>query len=92
MDWQDKFVEAVQKRFPNNFWTAEERLLACYRQLADVSGAMQKAKGNLGQDEHGYEDLKHRIAASFIDLFVLAKQCDVDLEKEWQKALDWFNK
>ena len=86
-EWQQKFVHAIKNRFPNE-WTKEQRLLAIYRQLADVSGAIAVSGGTLKCNLHGYENVDHAIACVFADLFMLAEQ--IDLEKELGEVLCWL--
>lgn len=70
--------------------TSEQRVLSAYRQLADVSGALQRRGGTYISTDPHHRDAKHRIASVFIDLFILAQQENVDLELEFQKAMGHF--
>lgn len=81
-DWKRQFVTAVTDRFPKKF-TPEQRMLAILRQVSDVSERIQFGKGT--QDE-----LRHRIAAIFPDLFMLCENQGVELDEELQKVIEWF--
>ncbi len=80
--WQGELVVAVKAKYPMGF-TPEQRLLAIFRQVADVSQTLQFG-------EIGNCSLQTRIAAILPDVFLLFDQCGVDLEKELQYILDWF--
>lgn len=90
-DWQKKWSEEVTETFPKPL-SSEGRLLAIVRQVGDASGALAKKNNALVTDHAAHVDHKHRIAAIFIDLFVLAEQESVDLEKEFAVAIEWFKK
>lgn len=81
-EWKELFVCAVNTRFPTKF-TTEQRLLAILRQVSDVSERVQFGKGTK-------EELRHRIAAIFPDLFMLCEDQGVELDEELQRVMDWF--
>ncbi len=92
-EWQKDFAIAVAKKFPNNSrWSEQDRVLAMLRQLADVSGAIQKEQGLLISDNHSYEDPNYRIACLMADIFILCEKREVNLEKELDRALEWYKK
>lgn len=70
--------------------STENRLLAVVRQVGDASGALAKKNKELVTSQQNHEDYRHRIAAIFIDLFVLCEDESVNLEAEFEKALLWF--
>ena len=86
---QKAFVDVRTKNFGVP-WPPEQRMLAMVRQIGDASGALQKAQGKLKTDQHGYDDLRHRVASILPDLFFLADQLGVDWEKELIRCMDWF--
>lgn len=90
-DWQKKWYDEVNATFPNPM-TSEQRLLAIVRQVGDASGALAKKNNALVTDDAKHADSKHRIAAIFIDLFVLCDDEGVVIEHEFGKALEWFKK
>lgn len=87
--WSVLLTSWVKRIFPKKM-SPSDRLLAVIRQVADASGALHKQNGVIKSGKHEHEDLKHRVACCFIDLFVLCEDLNVDLEKEWQKAVEWF--
>lgn len=71
--WQAVFVCLAKHKFPE--WTPEQRLLSLHRQIADISQTLQCGERN-------GVSLKTRVADILPDVFLLADQLDVDLEKE----------
>jgi len=74
----------------NRKWLEQDRLLSILRQLADVSGGIQKEKGIFPHSNQVYDDPNHRIAATIADLLILCEMRKLDLEKELKKVLAWY--
>jgi hypothetical protein len=89
----DVLKEEVKATFPNGFKTPEDRLLAIYRQVAEVSAMLARRRGhsvthNLGvRDEAQYHQCVFSI---LIDVLLLSEEVEIDYDKELQVALEWF--
>jgi NTP pyrophosphatase (non-canonical NTP hydrolase) len=81
---QKQFTKAIHQKFPKR-WTTEQRLLSLYRQVADISYTLHFKKIKK-------VNLQTRIADTFIDLFVLCEELNVDLEKEFKRIMKWTKK
>ena len=89
--WQKEIADAANARFPrNSTWSQQDRLLSIFRQLADVTGAVQKEQGIYPSDDAKYEDANHRIAALIADILILCDTRKLDLEAELGKVMDWY--
>ena len=89
--WQKEFAKAAAKKFPiNKKWKEQDRLLSILRQLADVSGGIQKEKGIFPHPNKAYDDPNHRLAALLADILVLIDKKGFDIEKELEKVLKWY--
>ena len=87
-EWKKLFVEAINKKFGSS--SQEERLAFMEQDLKDIAMSLKHENGELESDDHRYKNPNERIAGLFSNVFVLANQRDMDLEKELQKALDWY--
>lgn len=84
-EWQALFVKEAKRKFPAE-WTVEQRLLSLHRQIADISQTLQSGERN------GIR-LQTRVADILPDVFLLADQLGVDLEKELSgEILAFFRK
>ncbi len=89
--WQKEFAKAAVKKFPlNKNWKEQDRLLSILRQLADVSGGIQKEKKIFPHPNKVYDNPNHRIAALVADIFILVDKRGFDLEKELGEVLKWY--
>jgi len=90
-EWQDQFASAATAKFPNNTnWSEKDRVLSILRQLADISGALQKEEGILPSSNHAHEDPDHRIAALIADVLILVDERGYNLDEELEKVLTWY--
>jgi hypothetical protein len=92
--WQKEFKEACEKRFPDSKqWTDQDRLLSIMRQLADVSGGVQKEQGiyHPNPKNKTYDNPNHRLAALIAETLILIEKRNFDLEKELQEVLNFYN-
>ena len=87
-EWQKLFVDAMIKKFGSS--SQEKRLAFMEEDFNDIKNSMQRENGNLESDDHRHKDPNERIAGLLSNVFVLADQRGMDLEKELQKALDWY--
>jgi hypothetical protein len=89
--WQKDFSKAALKKFPaNKKWNEQDRILSILRQLADVSGGIQKEKNIFPHPNKVYNDPNHRIAALIADILVLVDEREFNLEKELGEVLKWY--
>ena len=89
-EWQSAFGAAVKKKFPKSM-TPEDRLLAVYRQMGDLSGAMAFEAGRLKAVGHGYDNVPHRLACVFAELFILANEMgEQNLDVRLAEVLAWY--
>jgi hypothetical protein len=89
--WQQEFFQAASNKFPiNKKWKEQDRLLSILRQLADVSGGIQKEKGIFPHPNKVYDDPNHRIAALIADILILTYKRGFNLEKELDQVLKWY--
>jgi hypothetical protein len=87
-EWQKAFAAAARGKFPNNHgWTQQDRLLSILRQLADVSGAIQKEARIYASKNHAHEDPNHRIAALPADILILCDTRRFDLDSKLAEML-----
>lgn len=87
-EWQKLFSEAINKKFVSS--SQQKRLDFMRHDLDDIGMALKLEIGEFKSDDHRYKDPNERIAGLFSNAFVLAEQRGMDLEKELQKALDWY--
>lgn len=90
-EWQEAVAKAAGEKFPvNQEWTQQDRLLSILRQLADVSGGIQKEQGIFPHPNRTYDDPNHRIAALIADILILCDMRGLDLEVELEDVLNWY--
>jgi hypothetical protein len=88
-EWKELIVAARNKRFGDPL-SKEERWQSFANQLEDVAKSIRSELGDLARDP--WNNVSERVSAAIGDLFLLADDCDVDLEEELQKVIDWFSK
>jgi|SRR3989344_1997137 len=89
--WQKDFAKFAKKKFPKNRkWSQQDRILSILRQLADVSGGIQKEKGIFPHPNKIYDDPNHRIAALIADVLILCEMRKLNVEKELRAVLNWY--
>jgi hypothetical protein len=92
-EYQKAFAEAAKKKFDTyDMWDTKDRVLSVQRQLADVSGGLQKEEGIFPHLNKAYDNPDHRIAASIADLLILVDMRGFDIEKELEEVLKWYRK
>ena len=87
VEWQKRLVSAVKGRFPRE-WSAEDRVIGLLNQVSSVGEEVQSIAGLRKSRQH--DSLQHLIAVILVDVFMLCDMFNVNLDKELQKALDWF--
>lgn len=93
-EWQKIIGEAARKKYNNQNWTQQDRLLSILRQLGDVSKAVQRDRGILKISDEENRKLKstaHRAAALIADILIFCDENKIDLEKELPIVFDWYN-
>jgi hypothetical protein len=89
-EWQKALKAAADRKFPKSGWGESERLASLRRQLDDVEAAFEVEREERVSDEHGHQDLDHRIGALIADALIFAQERGADMEQELQKVLAWF--
>ena len=88
--WQKRFAKELKATFPKAVST-EHRLLALHRQVSEASQEFARESDGMDMSHHlehwGY---KHRLAAIFLDLFVLCEEAEIDLEVELERTIKWL--
>lgn len=87
--WQKSIAQAVKEAFAKPLST-EQRLLAIVRQVADASMELAKMQGAIDTHHVSHKFHQQAIACILLDVFVLAEEYGVDMDRELQEGLDWF--
>ena len=90
--WQHALKKAADTKFPNNHLGTFDRHKSLQEQLDDIKAAIAVERGELQSDDHAHFDANHRIGALIADALIFAQERDVDIEKELEKVLAWFQR
>ena len=90
--WQQELSDASGKKFPDNKkWSDQDRILSIMRQVAAIGGAVQKEQGLYQTVKHEHQNANHWLGILVSDILILCAKRKVNVEKELQLVLDWFN-
>lgn len=87
-DWRDKVVNTISTKYPNEY-RLENRYISLVEQIAGLGEEIECYLGN--RRKSGQHDTPQQlVAAAMVDLFLLSKSLNTNIEKELTEAVYYF--